>query len=126
MSTFFSFVLSFRASFVRSRIVCKLSYRIVGFSFYKSKFIALNSRFYYISSFAVVDRAKSSASVLDIVTVRCFVALKYIIPPKSYKQKLLKLYRVALSSANAESLYIRKTFLGRIRELGSVFLLRIR
>jgi hypothetical protein len=70
---------------------------------------ALKNRIYYIYSFAIKVKANSFALVLAVVTIFCFVALKYIILPNSLIVYLLELYLVLLLSANAISLYIKKT-----------------
>jgi hypothetical protein len=75
---------------------------------------ALKNRIYYIYSFAVRVRANSSALVLAVVTVFCFVALKCSIPPNSLMAYLLELYLVLLSSANAASLYVKKTWSSKV------------
>ena len=53
---------------------------------------ALKNRIYYIYSFAVRVRANSSALVLAVVTIFCFIALKCSILPNSLIAYLLKLY----------------------------------
>jgi hypothetical protein len=70
---------------------------------------ALKNRIYHIYSFAIRVRANSSALVLAVVIVFCFVALKCIILPNSLIAYPLELYLVLLSSANAASLYVKKT-----------------
>ena len=49
------------------------------------------------------DRAYSSASVVDLVTVRCLVAFQSIGRPKSFTRYPSELLRVAGSSANEAS-----------------------
>jgi hypothetical protein len=70
---------------------------------------ALKNRIHHIYSFVVRVKANSSALVLVVVTVFCFVALKCSIPPNSLMAYPLELYLVLLSSANAASLYVKKT-----------------
>ena len=62
---------------------------------------ALKNRIYHIYSFAIRVRANSFALVLVVVTIFCFVALKYSIPPNSLMAYLLKLYLALLLSAKA-------------------------
>jgi hypothetical protein len=62
---------------------------------------ALKNRIYYIYSFAIKVRANSFALVLAVVTIFCFIALKYSIPPNSLIAYPLELYLVLLLSAKA-------------------------
>jgi hypothetical protein len=75
---------------------------------------ALGNRIHHMYSFAIRVRANSSASVLAVVTIFCFVALKCSIPPNSLIAYPLKLYLVLLSSANAASLYVKKTWSSKV------------
>src|ERR1700761_2888131 len=62
----------------------------------------LNSLFQAISSFAVRERASSSASVLNVVTVSCFDAFQSTGPPYRVNRYPSELFLSRLS-ANAES-----------------------
>jgi hypothetical protein len=75
---------------------------------------ALKNRIHYIYSFAIRVRANSFALVLAVIIIFCFVALKYSILPNSLIVYLLKLYLVLLLSANAASLYVKKTWSSKV------------
>src|SRR5437868_349318 len=66
--------------------------------------MSLNSRFHHRTSLAVCDRASNSASVLEVVTVRCLVERQSIGPPNSLNRYPSVLYLVTGSSAKAASL----------------------
>lgn len=65
--------------------------------------MALKNLFHHITSFAAWDRASSSASVLDVVTVFCSVERQSIGPLNSLSRYPSVLYLVAGSSAKAAS-----------------------
>ena len=77
-----SFVFSLAESSLSKRRVWVLSQWMVSGSF-NLRVIALNRRLIKIASFAVCERERSSASVLEVVTVSCLFALHAIAPPKS-------------------------------------------
>lgn len=82
ISTWRRRVLSLKPFLTRRRMVCKLS-DCRGELSSKSREISLNTRFHYIISLAALERASSSASVEDVVTVFCLLARQSIAPPKS-------------------------------------------
>ena len=61
-----------------------------------------------MASLAAVDSDSSSASVLEVVTVRCLAARQSIGPLYSWKRYPSELLRVSTSSAKAASLEQRK------------------
>src|SRR5450432_2304366 len=85
-------------------MVCLLSYRIGIFSLISSRLMLLKNLFYQITSLAAWDRANSSASVLDVVTVFCFVERQSMGLLNSLNKYPSVLYLVARSSVNAVSL----------------------
>ena len=102
MSIYFSLVLICGESAVRKRIVCRLSHK-TAISCSGSSCIALKNLFHYITSLAAWERANSSASVLDVVTVFCLVERQSIGPLNSLNRYPSVLYLVIGSSANAAS-----------------------
>jgi hypothetical protein len=62
-----------------------------------------------VNANAPTVRANGFAFMLIIITVFCFIALKYIILPNSLMAYLLKLYLVFLLFAKATLLYVNKT-----------------
>ena len=84
-------------------MVWRLSYSITrGSSSLRD--IALSSLDRYIASFAVCDRASSSASVDEVVTVSCLLALHATGPPNSFRIYPCELFRSILLSAKEVSL----------------------
>jgi hypothetical protein len=65
--------------------------------------MCLNSRFQAYSSLIAVDRASSSASVVELVTERRIVAFQSIHMPDGINRYPCELRRVGKSSANAAS-----------------------
>lgn len=55
------------------------------------------------ASFAAYNRARSSASVVDMVTVSCLFALQEVIPPNSFITKACELWRSIKLSAKLAS-----------------------
>lgn len=68
------------------------------------------SLLHQINSLAAVDREISSASVVDVVTVRCFEAFQSIAAPNSFIRYPSELLRVPGWSAKAASAAARKTW----------------
>jgi hypothetical protein len=64
----------------------------------------LKNLFYQITFLAAWDKANSSASVLDVVTVFCFVERQSIDLLNSLNRYPSILYLIAISSVNAVSL----------------------
>src|SRR5438045_8486239 len=98
-----SFVWSFWFSFIRSQIVWRLSHKIARLC-PGSNSIFLKGLCHHMVSFEAYDRARSSASVLEVVTVFCFVECQSAGPPNSLYRKPPVLLRVSGSSAYAASL----------------------
>src|SRR5437762_9197218 len=104
MSMCFSLVLTCGVSAVIRRIVCVLSQRMAKCSLRPSYLMPLKNLFHQITSLAAWDRANSSASVLDVVTVFCFIERQSMGLLNSLNRYPSVLYLVARSSANAASL----------------------
>src|ERR1700733_10238129 len=85
-------------------MVCLLSHKMTISSLISSCLMPLKNLFHQITSLDAWDRANSSASVLDVVTVFCFVERQSIGPLNSLNRYPSVLYLVAESSANAASL----------------------
>src|SRR6266516_198358 len=100
----FSLVLTCGVSAVSRRIVCVLSHRMAKSLSMSSCLMLLKNLFHHITSFDAWDRANSSASVLDVVTVFCFVERQSIGPLNSFNRNPSVLCLVAGSSAYAASL----------------------
>ena len=83
-------------------MVCRLSHRI-AISCSRSSCIALKNLFHHITSLAAWERANSSASVLDVVTVFYLVERQSIGPLNSLNRYPSVLYLVTGSSAKAAS-----------------------
>ena len=66
--------------------------------------ITLSNLLIKIASFTVCNRANSSASILDVVTVSCLFALQAIGPPNSFIIYPYKLFLLTELSANNASL----------------------
>ena len=73
MSIYFSLVLTCGVSAVIRRIVCVLLQRMAKCLLRPSCLILLKNLFHQIIFLVVWDRANSSVSVLDVITVFCFV-----------------------------------------------------
>src|SRR5436309_14186145 len=73
-------------------------------SLISSCLMPLKNLFHQITSLAAWDRANSSVSVLDVVTVFCFVERQSMGPLNSLNRYPSVLYLVARSSVNAVSL----------------------
>jgi hypothetical protein len=81
ISTCLSFVRSCGVSLVSSPTVWLLSHSIV-ISCSRSNLMSLKKRDHQELSFAAVVSASNSASVVDVITVLCFVAFQSTGPPK--------------------------------------------
>src|SRR5947207_3217279 len=103
MSMCRSFVENCGIAFVRIQMACWLSPYIFKLCL-GSKSMELKKRFHQASSFAVCIIASSSASVLDVVTVFCFVDLQSIGPPKRLNRYPSVLRRDGMLSPYAASL----------------------
>jgi hypothetical protein len=103
MLTCRSFVISFTVSSIINRSVWVLSQLIIKGSF-RCNVIALNSLLIKIASFTVYDRANSSASVLNVVTISYLFALQAIGPPNSFIMYPCELFLSTELSANDASL----------------------
>jgi hypothetical protein len=75
MLTCRSFVCNFVTSLLTNRIVCMLSQLIVIAGFSSFTCSSLSSLEVKIASLATWDSASNSASVVDVVTVSCLLAL---------------------------------------------------
>ena len=75
------FVFMTGLSMFMSRTVCLLSHSITLSGCSRSKPMALNKCVHPIVSFAACCRASNSASVVDVVTVFCFLDFQSIGPP---------------------------------------------
>ena len=103
-----SFVTSLGASFVIRRMVWRLSHKAVRSSSI-SKSILTKKRPHYRSQAQTWAKAKSSASVVDVVTVDCLMHFQSIVPPNSWNKYPSVLQRVETSSAYEASLAAIKT-----------------
>jgi len=110
ISTCLSLVWMRGVSLVISLIVCKLSHSITG-NWSSCRPIWLNSRWVPIASFAVCVKARSSASVDEVVTVSCLPAFQETGPPNSDIIEPWDDRLVSWSSANAASEAICRSFL---------------
>src|SRR5436190_5291651 len=107
ISMWCNFVDSFWFSLVKSLIVWRLSQWTVS-SCPGSNSMFLKNLCHHMVSFVAYDRANSSASVLEVVTVFCFIECQSAGPPKSLYRKPPVLLRVSGSSAYAASLAQKK------------------
>lgn len=110
ISTWRSFVWYDELGLIIRSMVCLLSHDSIR-SFSGSNSIDLSNRFVQSRCFAASERATSSASVVDVVTIRCFLADQSIGPPKRVKMKPWELFRPMLSAKLASDA-ARKTYLG--------------
>ncbi len=109
-----SLVTSLGESLIMSLTVWRLSQLTVR-SWSISRSNSLKKRPYQSSQAKTWDRAKSSALVVEVVTVACFLLCQSIIPPNSLNRKPSVLWRVVGSSANTASLEAVNTgFVGSI------------
>ena len=100
----FSLVLTCGVSAVIKRMVCLLSHRMAKFWSISSCLMPLKNLFHQITSLAAWDRASSSASVLDVVTVFCLVERQSMGLLNSLYRYPSVLYLIAILSANTASL----------------------
>ena len=107
ISTWRSFV-DIRGSIaVSRRIVCRLSlYNVIFWPVEKPSL--LNNVVHYMDSFPACSRARSSASVINVMTVACFRDDQSITPPKSLNVYpwTLRLSGLLANDASAEILVI--------------------
>ena len=108
ISTCRSFVCSFATSSVTSRIVCLLSQLMLIVDSGSVICSSFSSRAKYNPSLATWERARSSASVVDVVTVSCLLALQATSPPKSLITYPWELFLSRVLSANDASLAISR------------------
>ena len=103
MSTCRSFIISFAVSSIINQRVQVLSQLIIKGSF-SLNIITLSNLLIKIASFAIYNRANSSASILDIVTISCLFALQAIGPLNSFIIYPYELFLLTELSANNASL----------------------